>query len=336
MTYDKKSLAVSGTSGILIAVVMIASIALVSLHPLPKVLLGVSVGGDELLALEGPQGVSQQCGLFVRPSKIVFNVTIFEFTKPLGSGSEADMVMMLTSKLNYSANFNVTIKTYSYADADNPEYYRENYPAAIRFLDGCSEWSWMGNVEANETKTLNHRLKAVGTGLGLTTFQFWVQEKSTGKDDRLQFEYVFLEFKIIPNNIFVTIIDPYPMPNVIVSNYVWPTDDSRIKWFNHTGVGSELNLTTQLWGGRQNATNVTWRLVLPEGIVAVEGPTVWTGNVTGSLFEPAVQFYTRLKFVKTGTWIMYDYVEKDGIFLDTPQIEVFEVTENDAVGTIGL
>lgn len=310
-----KRLIASGLAGVVLALVIIASVDVMFWHRPPRVLLGVSAGGDELLRLEGPRGVSYSEPIRGAP-KCIMNVTVYEFSKPLGPGSEADLVIALTSRLNYEEVFYVSAKSTS--PAQGSAYYTEHFPGGIVLVDGGSEWSWAGSFEANGTKTLNYRIKAAGVGMAYLN----VKVELNSSEGFYGIQWLKLIFTIVPDNVFVYADWLWPIPVKTVS-----LDQIHLgyDWSPLRGVGSEFNVSLSFYG---NETNVAARLILPEGIALVDGERTWVGNLTS--WDEKVRVSAKLKFVKAGTWFLYAYVEKDGILLHYPDVIKFVVSENDS------
>jgi len=323
MMHENKKLAALGLAGVLAALMIIASVIMMPLRTLPKVLLGVSVGSDELLKLEGPEGVAYESWPIKGQPPCILNVTIYEFTKPLGPGSEADLMITLTSKLNVSEVFHVEAKITNMAEVS--EQFREEigFPGGISFIDGGTEWTWSGDVETNGSKTFNSRMKALGVGIARLMVAVTTRFKETVPGSGMYFRiniWVDILFTILPDNILVYSSYPKPEPFLFLENieiFDWPLN---------RGVGTEFNASVRLSG--DNTTNVTLKLIVQEGIVPIDGQTIWTGNIS-SISE--VSLSARLRFVKVGSWFIYAYVEKDGILFASPSAFEFIVSENDII-----
>ena len=291
-------LLISALTGVIVACLIFSVIFFAPRYFSPKILLGISVGGDQLLEMVGPQG-SVYCESFPRYSPCILNVTLYEFTAPLGLGGEADLAIEVTSRLNSSQEFRVNARM----DL-----------GGTRFSDGGSEWTWAGNLEANETKIFNHRIKA--EGVGFTALRVTVETQMLDSDSLRTYGWVMLDFVAMPDNVLVYLSSPRPKPGVSLQPI---RDDWR-----GGGVGSEFNVSLSLFG--DNAIDVTLKLVTPEGIVPTGGQTAWTGNVT--IPGQGINVSARLKFVKTGSWFIYAYVEKDNVILCLPRAIEFIVSES--------
>jgi hypothetical protein len=249
----------------------------------------------------------------------VLNVTLYEFSSPAEVSREAALAISLTSKLNYTEVFYVTAKASSESEAI--EWYRQQFPGTVQFVDGGSEWSWTGRFEANETKTFNHRIKA--TGVGTAHLDIEARTKiivNPTSENHTYGESVGFYFKMVPNNVLVFSTNPRQEYYA-----VFPSIDLRYNWKEYQGVGSEFDVSLILAG--ENTSNVAVNLFLPEGIALVEGQTTWIENLA-SWNENVTLSTTKLRFIKAGTWFMYAYVEKDGILLDAPRAIKFVVSED--------
>lgn len=310
-------LLVSALSGTVAACLIFAMIVMIPLQTGSRVLLGVSVGGGSLLRLEGPEGVAYEA-TFHPESGCVLNVTLYEFSSPVEVSREAALAISLTSKLNYTEVFYVTAKASS--TSDDIEWYKQQLPGTVQFVDGGSEWSWTGGFEANETKTFNHRIKA--TGVGTAHLDIETRTKiimNPTPENHTYGESVGFYLKMVPDNVLV--ISTSLLPELVLDYMVLHYNSSE-----HLGVGSEFNVSLSLYG--ENTSNAVINLVLPEGIVLVEGQTTWIKNFT-SWNEKVTLSTTKIRFVKVGTWFAYAYAEKDGILLDAPRALKFVVSEDD-------
>jgi hypothetical protein len=311
-------LLISALTGVIVACLIFSVIFFAPRYFSPKVLLGVSVGGEQLLEMVGPQGVAYQEPR-PGPSPCILNVTLYEFTAPLGPGSEADLTVEVTSKRNFTDTFRVDARMISPFVLGSQDSWKD-VQGEIQFSDGGSQWTWSGNLEANETKTFTHTIKA--TGLGYSCLKMTVETRpppESGVDSLYTFGRVELDFVVMPDNVLVYSFIPSPRPRV--SLY----DITGAIWI-HGGVGTEFNVSIDLFG--INATDVTLRLITPEGIAPIEGQTTWIANAT--VPGERVRFETRLKLAKVGTWFVYAYVEKDNILLDHPKVYEFIVSDSNS------
>jgi hypothetical protein len=313
----------SALTGVLVAGLIFAAMVFVSWNPQHKVLLSVSVGGDrnDLLRLEGPRGVVYEW--IGPPSKCTLNVTLSAFAQPPGLGSEADLTIALTSNLNYSEIFYVSANMSS--PSEIIESFRQQFPGTVKFVDGGSRWLWVGSFEPNETKSFSHRIKATGVGTADLFIEATTELKQVtpgSGEYRREHQEVELQFVMVPDNVLVHTSIPYLEPRLALL----PIDlmDLDYNWSLYRGLGSEFNASIRLFGG--NATNVTAKLVMQDGIVLVEGQRVWVFNLTSG--DDEVRFTAKLRFVQTGAWFMYAYVEKDGIILGRPNAIKFVVSED--------
>ena len=314
-TYGSKKLAASGATGVLIALTIIATIIIVPWHTPDNVLLGVSVGSDTLLRLEGPEGVAYQEPM-VSPPECVLNVTIYEFSKPLGPSSEGNLVITLTSKINASAAFQVNAKLYVHP-SQNPEW-QEDFPGGIEFLAGNSEWSWNGTIEANGTKTFHDGIRVTGIGSG----DLVVDARSSQ-----HFQSVVMYILTTPNNVFVCSLFPCPEPWL----YMEPVG-TTYDHYHGLSVGSEFNVSARVTGSASASGMVlTLRIIAGEGIVPIGGEPTWTGTFP-LLNETADHYYVdlfaRMRLVKPGAWFMCLLVEKNGILYVPPCIIKYESVGN--------
>lgn len=323
-------LLISGLAGVAVACLIFAIVVNVPWHIPPRILLGVSVGGDELLRLEGPRGAAYESS--TSSPICVLNVTLFEFSKPTGPGSEADLSITLISRLNYSETFYMNAKARSLAEGS--EYYTKHFPGGISLVDGGLEWSWTGNIESNNTKKLGYRIKATGIGIACLRIEMTTKFKETVPGSSIYEgvrEWVDLRFTVLPDNVLVYSSYPHPKPHVFLSMTI-------LDWSHMSGVGSEANVSISLLS--ENATNVTSRFITQEGISVIEGQTTWTGNITSYnitshgetlVYAGNMTLNARLRFVKIGAWFIYAFVEKNGILCSSPDAMEFIVSENSSM-----
>jgi len=344
LIYENKKLAIFGIAGVLVACLIITAVIWVPWHPSPKVLLGVSAGsGDELLRLEGREGVSYcQAIDLIRPPSFVMDVTLYEFSKPLGIGSEADLVITVTSKLNVSETFFVAGRIVAWFSESRGEYTEGRPPTGgVCFINESSRWVWTGEIDANSSKTFNLRIKAMEVStVDLEIVVAKMKYEIIGDGIRTAYiswdkEYIFpieppyyksirMGFAIFRDNILVY---PQGLP-LIMQDGEWTYPPHVLVDMKHDipmkpypffyGLGSEDNLTIEIYPFIGNLTDVTMRLVLEEGIALVEGQTTWTGNVTIVPYT-VIRLPMKIRFVKVGTWYMYCYAEKDGIIVGVPR-----------------
>jgi len=332
-------LLVSGLVGVLVAcLIFTATVVLVPQHVPPRVLLSVSVGDGELWRLEGPKGVAY-CQPALKPPPFVLNVTLYEFTKPLGVGSEADLTITLTSKLNASETYFVAgwigALFLESGSVKLPE--RGVKPGGISFINESSRWVWIGNVEPNGSKTFNLRIKAIEVGIVHLEMVAAIMDEYFSWDREYIFpiegghERISMLFTILRNDVLVY---PLDLP-LIMQDGEWryPTRVIPRMSFIPPGMppyalGTEFNVTIVIEPYIGNATDATMRFVVEEGIVLVEGDALWTGNVTIKPYRE-VQLSMKIKFVKVGTWYMYCYAEKDGLIIGAPEMLQFIVSNDD-------
>jgi hypothetical protein len=307
-------LLVSSLTGVIVACLIFSVIFFAPRYFSPKVLLGISVGGEQL-EMVGPQGVAYQEAPR-GPSPCILNVTLYEFTAPLGPGSEADLMITLTSKRNMSEVFRVYGKLDSGpSNCFSPEELL-NF-TGLSFADGGSEWDWAGSIEPNGTRSFSYRIRAPRTCVGVLDIGARMIRSSEGECTTCGL--VSLSFTVVPDNVLVFSQSPYPLGNP----WGWASVSTTTS-YEMGGVGSESNVSVSLFGF--NETDVTLKLVLPsEGIVLVNGQTEWAGNVTHG---EEVRLSTKVRFSEIGTWFIYAYVEKDGILLGPPTATRFIVSED--------
>lgn len=308
-------LLVSSLTGVIVACLIFSVIFFAPRYFSPKVLLGVSVGGDQLLEMTGPQGVAYQ-EPNPWPSLCILNVTLYEFTAPLGPGSEADIAIEVTSKRNFTDTFRVNAQMISPFVLSSQDSWKD-VQGEIQFSDGGSQWTWSGNLEADETKTFTHTIRA--TGLGSTRLKITVETQAppeSGVDSLYRYGWIELDFVVMPDNVLVYSSIPSPKPRVFLEHI------SGTTWI-YGGVGTEFNVSLDLFG--IDATDATLRLITPEGIGHTEGQTTWIVNAT--IPSEKVHVQAKLKLVKVGTWFVYAYVEKNNILLDHPRVVEFIVSD---------
>lgn len=364
MTHENKKLAVSGVAGVLVALILITSIFtfLVPEHTSCKVLLSISTGGPnegELLKLEGPKGIIYERLIdfeSLERGTCVLNVTLYEFSRPLGVGSEADLVVTLTSYLNESEVYFVAGWIGAFSVESGSTIVDHKLPArGLSFVNESSRWVWTGNVDPNSSKTFNLRVKATEVAtvlLEIVASPLRIREHFTGETiDWLRWdpEYIFplnynpsrearFSFIILRNNILVRSLDlplvkkdgewTYP-PRVLLgmetSPSVWPSI-----WPPPYSIETEFNLTITMEPYTSNSIDVTMRLFFDPGIALVEGQTTWTGNITSEPYEAVTLPPMKIRFIQVGIWYIYAYVEKDEIIIGGPKMIQFKVT-NDSI-----
>lgn len=310
-------LLVSALSGTVAACLIFAMIVMIPLQAGSRVLLGVSVGGDSLLRLEGPKGVAYQEPKMGSPP-CVLNVTLYEFSKPLGPGSESKVVITLTSQLNASAAFYVTAQLFALRPVF-PEW-QEDFPGGMEFLAGNSEWSWNGTVEANETKTFQDGIRVTEIGSGVLSVD-------AGSSQLLQ--RVNIDIFTLPDNVFAWSQDPSPEPRVRMSSVVTTYD-----FYHGLSVGSEFNVSARVGIASASGTDLTLKIITGEGIASIRGEPTWAG-IFPLLNETADHYYVDLsagmKLVKPGAWFMCVVVEKNGILYTYPCIIKYESVGNEFI-----
>lgn len=308
-------LLVSALSGTIAACLIFAMIVMIPLQTESRVLLGVSVGGDSLLRLEGPTGAAYQQPKMGSP-KCVLNVTVYEFSKPLGPGSECNVVITLTSKINVSEAFYVTA-TLIVLRSEYPEW-QEDFPGGTEFLAGNSEWSWNGTIEANDTKTFHDGIRVTEIGFGVL---------SVDAGSSQLFQRVNIVIFTLPDNVFIWSQAPSPEPQLRMSSVATTYD-----FYHGLSVGSEFNVSARITGSASaSGTDLTWRIIAGEGIVSIGGEPTWTGTFP-LLNETADHYYVdlfaKMRLVKPGAWFMCVLVEKNGILYTLPCIIKYESVGN--------
>lgn len=163
--YRIKRLIFSGLMTIMIACLTIAG-TLVTPRPEQVRTPVAAETGDETPA-------SNTCPLacpwrrsMVGDSWLTVNLTISNFTEPVGVGSEAEITVVAKSRCDIS---NVTVQIVL------SEAWPSVYPKGISFLDGSSSRSWMVNLQANISTSFTERIKAFETGFGAieVTARWW-------------------------------------------------------------------------------------------------------------------------------------------------------------------
>jgi hypothetical protein len=306
-----------GIAGILIACLILTSLTLL---PSPKkagVLLGVSVGDENLSEMEGPEGIVYSTRSDFAPNwTVITNVTVYDFSEPLGPGSEANLSITVESWLNFSETFNLTVNLMSGARLGVTA--SEMFPDGVFFLDGGFEWSWVGEIEANGTRTFNHAVRATGVGLTLMLVKTNIPYRETAHGWVGLSQRVDMFFFVLPDNVFVYSDYPFP-PN-------WVTLDALLLGWHRGGVGTEFNYSVRVSGS--NVTGVVLKLVMQEGVTIVDGQTVWIGNETAE--HAGERIRATLRFDQVGIWFVYAYVARDGVLLYSPKAIQFAVSENNS------
>lgn len=102
----------------------------------------------------------------VGDSWLTVNLTVSNFTEPVGVSSEAEITVVVKSRCEIS---NVTIRI------DLSEAWPSIYSRGISLLDGSSSRSWMVDLQANVSMSFTERIKAFETGFGAieVTARWW-------------------------------------------------------------------------------------------------------------------------------------------------------------------
>ena len=321
MDNDKVRLVSYGIAGVLIASLILAGVRLLpSLKSGVQqgVLLGVSVGDNELSSMEGPRGVAYQTELSLKPNwTSVLNVTVYEFSEPRGPGSNANLAIAVESKLDFSETFNVTVNFISAARMGTTP--GERFPGGVLFSDKGFVWSWTGEIEANGTRAFSHIIQAISLGTTDMIVEMSTPSREIAEGYRFGlYQRVDMVFVTLPDNVFLYSGIPRPKDVVIL-------DDFPIGWHGG-GVGTEFNYSIKMSG--KNVTNVVLKLVIQKGIVLVKGQNIWIGNETSELGGERIR--ATLRFDQVGIWFVYTYAEKDGILLHTPSAWQFTVSESNS------
>lgn len=322
-----KKLAVSGIAGVLVACLIIASVRILPLfklatHELPK---------SELLAVHGVLSESPQ------PGRHILNVSfiLYEFTEPLGPGSEANLTVTMTPNFNETdvvAMFNI--------EPSSPPRSK-----GISFADGHSKWIWVGDLEANVSKALNVRLKANEVGFAVMRgyVSWWrYYDPEEPHFGLLHGGYLRLGFTVLENNTLAATYPRYPWPTVnpwIVAgpNSGWESHANfelhRMTYSTPVGVGSEADMNFSLYA-QDNLTDATLKILLPEGIELVEGETTWTGNIPRTFNNRTMplDISIRIRTTKLGAFPIVAYLEKDKSIISDISIFEISVFEDETIG----
>lgn len=168
LIYGNKKLAISGIAGVLIASLIIASVKMAPWSELAKS-FSSRISPDDQPILLNPTNAD-----------ITVDLSISNFTEPLGPGSEANVTVTVISKKDVS---NVTVKI-----AVSPIYMGQGTwpnitwtpigPQGVGLVDGNS--TWMINLTANVSESATIRVKATEVGLGvITVTAVWWETQST-------------------------------------------------------------------------------------------------------------------------------------------------------------
>lgn len=168
MVSDKRKLAISGIAGVLVACLIITSIVMAPWSELAK-FFSPHVSPDDLPTRLIPTNVA-----------IAVNLSISNFTEPLGPGSEANVTVSVISKKDTP---NVTVQIIM-----SPIYAGQGTwpnitwtpigPRGIDFLDGNS--TLIINLTANVSTSFTTRIRATEVGLGvIVATTIWWDTPST-------------------------------------------------------------------------------------------------------------------------------------------------------------
>ncbi len=344
--------AVYATAGFLIALLTITIVVTVPV-PIdvamkPKVLLDVSAGGSisgesELLMLEGTKGVTYKLPYNPDPYWLQYslNVTLYQFSKPLGVGSEANLSISLTSRLNESEAFFVAgwIGAIYLESGHAPLQDGQWSAGGLSFVDENPRWMWIGAIDAQSTKRFNLKLKTIeiseaelrivaGRANGLEPGDWDPENIFPIKENCVE---VSFDFTVLKDNVLVRLYKP---ESLVDFRYV---DTSILIYPMFPGphnLGTIFNVTVRLLAPVENATDLTMKVGLDAGITLLEGQTIWTGNLTRldnyaiPMFKSGVWLPMKISFNQPGLWWVYCYVEKDGILIGGPRIARFNVTSS--------
>lgn len=307
-----KKIILYGAVGVLVACAILAFTDLF-LRPVPSSPRApselLSVRGDPSPEVSGP----------------LFNMSaiLYRFTEPLGVGSEANLSVNVTARYNESAIVVVDIKP----------FVAQSWSTGVKFSDRGTKLVWVGNLQANVSKTFNFTVKAFEIGEGIIY----------GRAGQLKFynessvipRYFGLYFLVLQDRIIASIVegkgDEEP-PAVL------DLDSMQGEPFPpNTTVGKEFEYSVGVWGagGKPGETHpATVKFIVPsEGVALVEGETTWTGNVTvsqGYGWETEVKVAIKLKATKLGKWLIVTYVEKsENVAYSYPLVRWICIFENE-------
>ncbi len=301
-----KKLVLYGVAGVLIACMLLAFTDLL-LRQIPSPREAASpllrVSGAPRPELEGP----------------FFNISaiLYRFTEPLGVGSEADLSVTVTAYHNESAIVHVDIQ---------PPWVA-SWSTGVKFADGGTKWVWVGDLQANVSKTFNFTLKAFEMGEGGVYGRVgW--SKFYNESDVIS-TYFGLYFLVLQDRIITSIVegkrDVHPalldlggMQGEIPNATVGTEFEYRV-WIAAVG---EINETHP----------VTVKFILPpEGVTLIEGETTWTRNVTVTE-EPGfpVKVPIKLRATELGKWLIVAYIVKsENVAYNYPLVRWICVFENE-------
>lgn len=169
MVNEKRKLAISGITGVLVACLIIISIVMV-----PWSMLLTSSTFPKVP------------GLPPNNSPLAVNVTISNFTEPVGVGSEAEITVTVTSITNASdVKVQITLSPIYMGEGTWPNItWTPVGPCGIDFVNGNS--TWIINLTANASTSFTAKIKATEVGIGvIVATATWWNTPSTfceGKD----------------------------------------------------------------------------------------------------------------------------------------------------------
>lgn len=298
-----KRLAFSGLTGILIAGLIIAGMSLAQWPETEDELTGEYIYP---LSYTSPWSSLHS---IPGPSLVWVDLTVSNFTEPVGVGSEAEIAVAVRSIYDIP---NVTIRI------DLTRAWPSVYPRGIAFLDGTRSRSWVVDLKGNVPVSFTERIRAFEIGFGLikATARCWdetslLHETLTEPVTEENFS-ILHPFKLVERRLqrTLTFSEGEDNASVLVSNDGILVTQEQIpeppiyllmhlsNFTEPAGVGSEADLTVFLipWVDMQD---ISAEIVLPEGLSLVDGNLVWNGNLKANIRE---KFSARIRAEKVGNW----------------------------------
>jgi len=225
-------------------------------------------------------------GLFIIDWDVVLDnsLVITNFTEPYGIGGEADAFVGVVS----SVDLNVTVKL-----GLSPS--SEQYSSCVEFANGGTLRIWQVSLRANVSKLFVERIKIVSMGFAAVWMKVIADESTPGII--LQKSEESWLIGVWEKGILVTKEAPPAAPINAAIGHSFLTELQ--------GVGSEFNIYYHMIPNH-SVQNVTARIVLPEGLVFLNGTLICARGEQRLWSEELDQNLIWIGDVEEGTWMRFE------------------------------
>jgi len=213
------------------------------------------------------------------------SLVIINFTEPYGIGGEADAFVGVVS----SCNLNATVKL-----GLSPSFGQSS--SCIEFADGGLLRIWQVGLRANVSKVFVERIKIVGMGFASVWMKVDVDYESAPGIILQEREESWL-IGVWEKGILVTKEEPPAAPINAAIGHSFLTELQ--------GVGSEFNIYYHMIPNHR-VQNVTARIVLPEGLVFLNGTLICACGEQQLWSEKLDENLMWVGDVEEGTWMRFE------------------------------